>query len=131
MKQDLKSFEYNCALTIQCMNHFDNQYSFNDGYHVTHHISSRCHWTEMPLHFLENLEEYAESKVLIFDGVGFFDVGLHVFFGWWDALYDNHYVHMTKEKRSREVVIAELKSFLKPIAPRAEDLSANTIKKDN
>jgi len=39
-------------------------------------------------------------------------------FGWWDKIYDEHYVHLTKEKRSREEVIAMLKASLKPIAPR-------------
>ena len=66
MEQNLKSVEYNCALSIQCMNHPDNQYSFNDGYHVTHHIKSRCHWAEMPKEFLDNLEDYAKNGVIVF-----------------------------------------------------------------
>ena len=78
MKQDLKSFEFNCALTYQSINHSDNQYAFNDGYHVTHHINSRIHWTDMPGHFLKNIDKYHESKVLVFSGLGFFDVGFNV-----------------------------------------------------
>lgn len=73
----------------------------------------------MPKDFLENLEAYAENEVICFKGLGFFDVGLHVMFGWWDKIYDQHYVHLTKEKRSREEVIAFLKSCLKPVPPRA------------
>jgi len=60
------------------MNHTDNVYTFNDGYHVTHHIKSKLHWTEMAGHFLQNLEQYAENNVLVFKGVGFFDVGVLV-----------------------------------------------------
>ena len=114
MKQNLKSYEFNCALSLQSINHFDNQYAFNDGYHVTHHINSRIHWTDMPSHFMKNLEKYAEHDALIFDQLGFFDIGLHVFCGWWDALAD-HYVHLTKEKLSKEDVIKKLKLRLKPI----------------
>lgn len=99
------------------INHEDNMYSFNDGYHVTHHVSSRCHWTDMPKHFLDNLEEFAKNDVICFENLGFFHVGAFVHLGWWDKLYD-HYVHLTKEKRPREEVIAFLKSCLDPIQPR-------------
>jgi len=72
----------------------------------------------MPKDFLENLEAYAEHEVICFKGLGFFDVGVHVMMGWWDKIYDEHYVHLTKEKRSREEVIAFLKSCLKPVPAR-------------
>ena len=136
MKQNLKSYEFNCALSLQSINHFDNQYAFNDGYHVTHHINSRIHWTDMPSHFMKNLEKYAENDALVFQQVGFFDIGLHVFLGWWDALAD-HYVHLTKEKISKEEVIKKLKLRLKPInrtnrLVRAEDTDdAADNKKDH
>merc|ERR1712113_428106 len=78
LPQNKRSMSYNCALTIQCMNHFDNAHSFNDGYHVTHHYKAGLHWTEMAFHFLQNLEEYVAADVLVFDGLGFFDVGLCV-----------------------------------------------------
>lgn len=96
------------------MNHFDNQYAFNDGYHVTHHINSRIHWTDMPFEFMNNLDQYAEHKAVVFDNLGFFDVGILVMSGKWDTLYD-HYVHLGLEKKSKEEVIADLKLRLKPI----------------
>ena len=34
----------NYVLTYCCINATDNQYSFNDGYHITHHINARLHW---------------------------------------------------------------------------------------
>jgi hypothetical protein len=34
----------NYALTYCCINAADNQYSFNDGYHITHHLNARLHW---------------------------------------------------------------------------------------
>lgn len=60
--------------------------------------------------------------------LAFFDVGIHVMFGWWDKIYDEHYVHLTKDKRSREEVISFLKESLKPITPRAD---TKITKKDN
>jgi fatty acid desaturase len=114
MPQNLKSYEFNCALSLQSINHFDNQHAFNDGYHVTHHINSRVHWTDLASHFLNNLEKYVENDVLVFDGLGFFDIGLNVMLGRLDYLAD-HYVHFTKVKKSKEDIIQELKVRLKPI----------------
>jgi len=114
MPQNLKSYEFNCALSLQSINHFDNQHAFNDGYHVTHHINSRVHWTEMAFHFLNNLEKYVENDVLVFDGLGFFDIGLNVMLGRLDLLAD-HVVQFTKEKKCKADVVAELKLRLKPI----------------
>lgn len=114
MPQNLKSYEFNCALSLQSINHFDNQHAFNDGYHVTHHINSRVHWTELASHFLNNIEKYVANDVLVFDGLGFFDIGLNVFLGRLDVLAD-HYVHFTKEKKSKAEIIKELKVRLQPI----------------
>ena len=114
MPQNLKSYEFNCALSLQSINHFDNQYAFNDGYHVTHHINSRVHWTELASHFLNNIEKYVANDVLVFDGLGFFDIGLNVMLGRFEFLAD-HYVHFTKEKRSNAEIIKELKIRLQPI----------------
>ena len=82
----------------------------------------------MPKHFLDNLEEFAKNDILCFDNLGFLDIGICVHLGWWDKLYD-HFVHLTKEKRPREQIIAQLKSYLKPIGPRNPD--AKSIKKSN
>ena len=114
MPQNLKSYKFNCAMSFQSINHIDNQYAFNDGYHVTHHINSRVHWTDLASHFLNNIEKYVANDVLIFDGLGFFDIGLNVFLGRLDVLAD-HYVHFTKEKKSKSEIIKELKVRLQPI----------------
>lgn len=68
----------------------------------------------MPSEFLKNIDKYHESKAVVFDGLGFFDVGLNVMLGNWDTLYE-HYVHLGKTKRNKEEVIADLKNRLVPI----------------
>ena len=83
----------------------------------------------MPSHFLKNLEKYAENDAIVFDGLGFFDIGLHVFMGWWDSLAE-HYVHFTKEKKSNEEVIALLKERLQPIQRSNRVVNASNLKQD-
>jgi hypothetical protein len=114
-------YKYNCALTLNVMNHFDNQVAFNDGYHITHHIKPRCHWTELPLEFLNNLESYAEHDPIVFDRAGFFDIGFNLVLrakfdpdGAWKWFFER-FVHLTPERRSDAEVKALLLERLKPI----------------
>lgn len=34
-----------------------NMVTFNDGYHITHHVNSQCHWSTMPLNFIKNIDQ--------------------------------------------------------------------------
>ena len=36
------------VLMPSSMNHFENQKSFNDGYHIIHHAKPGLHWTQLP-----------------------------------------------------------------------------------
>mmetsp|Transcript_78465 Transcript_78465/g.138657 ORF Transcript_78465/g.138657 Transcript_78465/m.138657 type:complete len:184 (-) Transcript_78465:609-1160(-) len=117
--QKRSSYRYNCYLTYQCMNATLNLRSFNDGYHVTHHIKSRLHWSELASDFLNNFDKYAEHDVIIFNGLFFDAFGALVFLGWyipscWTCIA-KHYVHLGKHKLTTEEVVAKLKSRLAPI----------------
>jgi len=70
---------YSC--TYNCMNAVDNAWTFNDGYHIVHHVNSRLHWSQMPQDFMDNIQKYADRDTLVFDGLGFFDVGALVLTG--------------------------------------------------
>jgi len=106
----------NYNLTYCCINTTDNQYSFNDGYHITHHVNARLHWSLMPERFLKNLDQYVDSDALVFDGIGFFDVGFLTLTRQWKKL-SQHVVHLgSKEsKRTEDQVITILKHRCKPI----------------
>ena len=47
------SIAYNC---VACA---DNAITFNDGYHIQHHLNSKTHWSDLPKCFLDGLEEHA------------------------------------------------------------------------
>ncbi|KAL9090277.1 MAG: hypothetical protein Q9159_002082 [Coniocarpon cinnabarinum] len=48
-----------------------NRYSFNDGYHTSHHLNPHRHWREHPAAFLRQKERYAEEQALVFRNIDF------------------------------------------------------------
>jgi len=76
----------NYGLAYNVINHPCNQRSFNDGYHLEHHLHSRRHWSELPRAFLANLPNYAPHGALIFNNIDFFGIGLLVMLGRYDLL---------------------------------------------
>lgn len=48
-----------------------NRFSFNDGYHTSHHLNPRRHWRDHPMAFLKQKEHYAEERALVFRNIDF------------------------------------------------------------
>lgn len=104
----------NYKLSYNIMNSHENQLNFNDGFHMVHHIHSRLHWTELPDFFLDRLPVFAQNDALLFNDLGFLEVGFLVFTGQWKKLA-KAYVHYGQVPRTEEEIIAELKRRCVPI----------------
>ena len=48
-----------------------NRYSFNDGYHTSHHLNPHRHWREHPAAFLRQKERYARENALVFRNIDY------------------------------------------------------------
>jgi len=116
------SYKYNCALAINVINTKENLYSFNDGYHIDHHVNSRLHWTEMAWHFYQNLEKFAEHDPMVFEDLSFVDVGVLVMSGNHRKLFQ-HYVHLTKKKISFEEFKAKVENRVQPLDQSKRNLT--------
>jgi fatty acid desaturase len=68
----------NYGLTYNCIDTKVNQTTFNDGYHVIHHLNARLHWTEIPDYFYTTKEKHIAGGALTFRDIHFFDVGILV-----------------------------------------------------
>ena len=71
----------NYGLACNHVNAPFNMLTFNDGYHITHHVSSITHWSEMPLHFIRHLDAYEAGGAIIFRELTFDDITFNVFAG--------------------------------------------------
>ena len=68
----------------------------------------------MPNRFLENLDKYIAADAIIFQGVGFFDVGVMVFTRQWKKLA-SHVVQFGPKRRTEEELITLLKYRCTPV----------------
>jgi hypothetical protein len=105
--------------SITCINTRYNRRCFNDGYHILHHIKPRAHWTEHPIEFERALPEYGSHDAIVFDGIDYFQIWLNLMCGRWGYLADK-FVHLEgAPTRTRDEVIAFLKSRVQPFAKTA------------
>lgn len=132
----------NYNLTYNCIDVPSNQTTFNDGYHVVHHVVARLHWTELPGYFHQNLDKFATNGALTFRQIHFFDVGILVLTGQLRKLVERHYVHISKRSRGIAVekpeeddlpptvdeVVAILKERLRPVPPYGDGKSRGAAK---
>lgn len=116
---DPQNPESNYALTYNCIDTVKNRETFNDGYHVIHHMNARLHWSELPEYFHKTVEKHFKEGALTFRGLHFFDVGIMVMSGNIRRLVEKHYVHIGSKESAPTVddVEAKLRAWLKPFNP--------------
>ena len=115
----------NYGLACNHINAPFNMLTFNDGYHITHHVSSITHWSEMPLHFIQHLDQYEAGGALLFQGIAFDDITLNVFQGEKGLKYLASKVIQIvpdEKKLSESEIIALFKKRLQPIESEATEL---------
>lgn len=72
--------------SLTCINARYNRRCFNDGYHIGHHVKANRHWTDMPRDFNDNRARYAAEGAIVFEGIDFFIVSLHLLLRRYDYL---------------------------------------------
>jgi fatty acid desaturase len=93
-----------------------NEGTFNDGFHIEHHIFPQCHWTELPMKFLSILPKHKDGDSFIFTGLTGDDVWNFASSGNLEKLAD-HYVYIGQPSgTSKEVLVAEMRRRLVPIS---------------
>ena len=104
----------NYRLAYNLINAECNQRSFNDGYHIEHHLNSKRHWSELPSNFKANVAAYAKEDAIVFENLDVFKVGILVFMQRYDILA-KHMVQLREPARSVAEVEAFLRARLVPI----------------
>jgi hypothetical protein len=118
----MKDPEHN---TINCINTKYNHTCWNDGYHSVHHLRPALHYTEIPIEFAKNLDNFAKDKTLIFDGIHY----LHIFMWLMRKRYDKlaaHLVNVNGMFASEEEAIALLKERTQKVVRTQEAMAAAT-----
>lgn len=105
----------NHALTYSIINSTSNQQSFNDGYHVTHHINSGLHFTQLPIEFHQNLERYAQEGSIVFENTSFFGIGVCVFLHDFNGLARRWVDIGTGKPKTRHEIERLLRKRLRPV----------------
>ena len=104
--------------SITCINVKYNHKCWNDGYHLSHHQKPNRHWTEHPMHLVDNKDLYSDNKAVVFDKLDFLQVFWHLMHKHYDKLAE-HMVDVNGVYGGKQERIELLKGRTRPIAIKA------------
>lgn len=88
-----------------------NHKSYNDGYHIIHHLRPAMHWTDMAQYYEDNVQDFVDADALVFDGIR---DNQHVWFLLMTKNYDTLAEHMVNfHGRTHEEKVAYIKNRTK------------------
>lgn len=104
--------------SITCINTPYNKKSWNDGYHISHHLRASRHWTQHPEEFLENIDKYIKEEAIVFQKIDFTMVWFCLMMKRYDWLA-KHYVNLdSNNPKSKEEIMTLLKQRTRRIVNR-------------
>jgi len=118
---DPTRYDDSYALTYNIINSPMNKLTYNDGYHIVHHIQSQLHWSKLPQYFLDNQDKFLQNGCITFEGLDYVEIGVLLFLGRYEQLA-KHYVHLgpPESRKSDKEVVELFKEWVKPIQPRLD-----------
>jgi len=97
--------------SITCIDTPYNWLCFNDGYHTSHHLHPRRHWTEHPGHLVEREKDYHKNTAIVFKGLDYLQIWFYLMTQNYSKLAQ-HYVCLNGEMKSEKDIISLFKARL-------------------
>jgi fatty acid desaturase len=101
---------------ITCLNIRFNHIAWNDGYHTSHHALQTLHYTEHPHAFLNDLDNYAKNKAVVFTGLDYLGIFVNLMRKRYDVLA-SHFVNINDTFANDEEIVQLLRSRTQKFSP--------------
>lgn len=104
--------------SLTCINTPYNKKSWNDGYHISHHVRPNRHWTQHPQELLDNIDTYIKEDAIVFEKIDFTTVWVFLMLKRYDWLAKRYVQLDPANPKTQEEIIAKLKERTRRIENR-------------